>query len=166
MLIYCCVNKISCQFEFLFSISFQNVMKMLYSNKFVILMLHGEHGITFPAWQRYLPSPKGSGKYHLKLVRWGQISKLFNLTLVLLNPDKPCFCKQWRSRSVGFWRSQLIWISTVCRSIYEFMSTIWIKLHDWLKIRSGCGILIYSAGQELKMHYLKLCIYIFLFQLF
>ena len=27
------------------------------------------------------------------------------LTLVLLNPDIPCLCKQCRSRSVGFWRS-------------------------------------------------------------
>ena len=31
------------------------------------------------------------------------------LTLVLLNPDRSCLCKQCRSRSVGFWRSQLIW---------------------------------------------------------
>ena len=37
-----------------------------------------------------------------------------NLTLVLLNPDIPCLCKQCRSRSVGFFRSQLIWICTVC----------------------------------------------------
>ena len=29
------------------------------------------------------------------------------------------------------------------------MSVIWIKLPDWLKIRNGCGILIYSAGQGL-----------------
>ena len=36
------------------------------------------------------------------------------LTLVLLNPDIPCLCKQCRSRSVGFWRSQLIWSCTVC----------------------------------------------------
>ena len=36
------------------------------------------------------------------------------LTLVLLNPDIPCLCKQCRSRSVGFFRSQLIWICTVC----------------------------------------------------
>ena len=45
-------------------------------------------------------------------------SKLFDtlivLTLVLLNPDIPCLCKQCRSRSVGFGRSQLIWICTVC----------------------------------------------------
>ena len=38
----------------------------------------------------------------------------FLLTLVLLNPDLSCLCKQCRSRSVGFWRSQLIWICTVC----------------------------------------------------
>ena len=36
-----------------------------------------------------------------------------------LNPflaehDMPCLSKQCRSRSVGFWRSQLIWICTVC----------------------------------------------------
>ena len=34
------------------------------------------------------------------------------LTLVLLNPDIPCLCKQCRSWSVGL--SQLIWICTVC----------------------------------------------------
>ena len=71
------------------------------------------------------------------------------LTLVLLNPDRPCFCKQCRSRSVGFFRSQLIWICSVCHSVYEFMSTFWIKLPDWLKIRSGRGILIYLAWQGL-----------------
>ena len=35
------------------------------------------------------------------------------LTLVLPNPDISYLCKQCRSRSVGFWRSQLIWICTV-----------------------------------------------------
>ena len=35
-------------------------------------------------------------------------------TLALQNPDMSCLCKQCRSRSVGFWRSQLIWICTVC----------------------------------------------------
>ena len=73
------------------------------------------------------------------------------LTLVLLNPDISCLCKQWRSRSVGFWRSQMIWICTVCHSVCEFISTIWIKLSEWLKIRNGHGILIYSAGQGLTI---------------
>ena len=36
------------------------------------------------------------------------------LTFVLLNLDIPCLCKQCRSRSIGFFRSQLIWICTVC----------------------------------------------------
>ena len=54
------------------------------------------------------------------------------LTLVLLNVDIKCLCKQCRSRSVGFRRSQLIWICTVCHSVCEFIST-WIKLSDWLK---------------------------------
>ena len=53
---------------------------------------------------------------------------VFNLlTLVLLNPGMPCLCKQCRSRSVGFLRSQLIWICTVCHSVFEFVSTTWIK---------------------------------------
>ena len=75
----------------------------------------------------------------------------FNLTLVLLNPDIPCICKQCRSRSVGFWRrSQLIWICTVCQAVCEFILTTWIKESDWLTNRNGCGILIYSAWQGLN----------------
>ena len=42
------------------------------------------------------------------------VTKSNILTLVLMNPDMSCLCKQCRSRSVGFWRSQLIWICTVC----------------------------------------------------
>ena len=64
-------------------------------------------------------------------------------------PGYTLFCKQCRSRSVGFWRSQLIWICTVCHSECEFISTICIKEFDWLKIWKGRGILIYSAGQGL-----------------
>ena len=71
-------------------------------------------------------------------------------TLVMLSPDIPCLCKQCISRSVGFFRSQLIWICTVCHQICEFIATIQIKQSDWLKIRSGCGNLIYSAGQGLN----------------
>ena len=69
------------------------------------------------------------------------------LTLVLLNHDIPCLYKQNRSRSVGLWRSQLIWICTVCHSVCGLTSTIWIKESDWLTIRSGRGILIYVAWQ-------------------
>ena len=32
----------------------------------------------------------------------------------------------------------------------ESIATVWIKQSDWLKIRSGHGILIYSAGQGLR----------------
>ena len=76
------------------------------------------------------------------------------LTLVLLNLDKSCLCKQCRSRSAGFFRSQLIWICTVCHSVSEFISTLWIKYSDWQKIRNGCGILIYSARQGLTAYYI------------
>ena len=77
-----------------------------------------------------------------------KISERFNLaiflTLVLLDPDILCSCKQCRSRSVGFFRS---WIYTVCHSVCEFVATNWIKQSDWLKIRSWWGILIYSTRQ-------------------
>ena len=41
------------------------------------------------------------------------------LIMLSINPslakhDMPCHSKQCRSRSVSFWRSQLIWICTVC----------------------------------------------------
>ena len=68
------------------------------------------------------------------------------LTIVLLNPHMPCLSKQCRSRSVGFLRSQLIWICTVYHSICELVSTTWIKLSDWLTIRSGHGILFSRQG--------------------
>ena len=71
------------------------------------------------------------------------------LTLVLLNQDMPYLCKQCRSRPVGFW-SQLIWIDTVCHSVFVFVSTTWIKLSHCCKMRSGRGILIYSAWHGFK----------------
>ena len=52
-----------------------------------------------------------------------------HLILVLLNPDIPCLCKQCRARSVGFWRSQLIWICTVCHCklcISSLDQVIWL----------------------------------------
>ena len=76
----------------------------------------------------------------------GSTIEYISLTLVLLNPDVPCLCKQCRSRSVGFWRL----ICTVCHSLCEFIATIWIKWSDWLTVRNGRGILIYSAWQVLK----------------
>ena len=39
---------------------------------------------------------------------------ILKLTLVLLLPEMACLYKQCRFISVGFWRSQLIWICTVC----------------------------------------------------
>ena len=77
--------------------------------------------------------------------------RIFKFTLILLTSDIPCLCKQCRARSVGFWRRQLIWICTVCHSVFEFISTIYIKKFDWLKIRSLRGILIHSAWQGLSV---------------
>ena len=100
---------------------------------------------------------------HILFFYYDLISRLFKLllhdsTIINIRSLNPCpaetgyilFCKQCRSRSVGFWRSQLIWICTVCHQVCKFITKIWIKLSDWLKIRSGCGFLIYSAGQGLR----------------
>ena len=38
---------------------------------------------------------------HLQVSIWNTVSEI-GLTLVLLNPDIPCICKQCSSRSVGF----------------------------------------------------------------
>ena len=71
---------------------------------------------------------KRKGKEILFFWRWLFLTVYpIPLTLVLLNPDILCLCKQCRSRSVGFWRSQLIWICTVCHLICEFTATIRMK---------------------------------------
>ena len=71
-----------------------------------------------------------------------KIKKMLSAAVVIgalrVNPDpaKPEYahlCKKHRTRSVGFWRSQLIWICTVWHSVCEFVSTT----------------LIYSAWQGL-----------------
>ena len=80
------------------------------------------------------------------------IQILIMLSLVLLTQIYSAFAKQCRSRSVGFWRSRLIWICTVCHEVCKFVSTTRIKQFDWLKIRNGCGILIYSAWQGLRVN--------------
>ena len=51
---------------------------------------------------------------------------VFRLTLVLLNPDIPCLCKQCRSRSVGFWRSQLILPLSMWIYINNLDQVIWL----------------------------------------
>ena len=67
------------------------------------------------------------------------------LTLVLLNPDMPCFANILDPDKLASEKAN--WSGS---ALCEFIATIWIKLSDWLKIRSGSGILIYSAWQGLK----------------
>ena len=55
------------------------------------------------------------------------LSILCSLNPSLADHDMCCLSKQCRSRSVGFWRSQLIWTCTVCHQVCEFISIIWIK---------------------------------------
>ena len=50
-----------------------------------------------------------------KLVNCTSSTEVYTiLSPSLAEHDMPCLSKQCRSRSVGFWRSQLIWICTVC----------------------------------------------------
>ena len=57
------------------------------------------------------------------------LKQIYILALILLNLGMACLCKQCRSRSVGFWRSQLIWICTVCQSLCEFISVFKPGIH-------------------------------------
>ena len=76
----------------------------------------------------------------------------------------PCLCKQCRSWLVGFCTTDL---DLHCLSL-EFVATTWIKLSDWLKTRSGCGINFFSRAGVIisgvlytgvkRMHYLfRIC---------
>ena len=69
--------------------------------------------------RRFPPQPSGIQAHELRNSRQALNHKHFCcsimdiqcinfLTLVLLNPDMPCLSNQYRSRSVGFSRSQLI----------------------------------------------------------
>ena len=55
--------------------------------------------------QQFLDTKLGS-KLYLSIFRTGMVRSEVSkyLTLVLLNQDQPCLCKQCRSRSVGFFR--------------------------------------------------------------
>ena len=81
------------------------------------------------------------------LKKWSNLERgcIESLTLVLLDPDMPNVCKQCSSRSVGFFRSQLIWICTVCHSVCWSCINSLGQLIWWADIRSGHSILIFSA---------------------
>ena len=58
---------------------------------------------------------------------WNSAHDCMALNPCPAEPGYTLFCKQCRSRSVGFWRSQLIWICTVGHQVCKFIATIWIK---------------------------------------
>ena len=91
-----------------------------------------------PSCLGYKYSQSSHTTIHKKEKKNGNITKYNWVNLVLLSPDMPCLCKKCRSRSTD-------WSCTVCHLVFEFVWATWIKYFDWLKIRSGCGILIYSA---------------------
>ena len=61
----------------------------------------------------------GGGRFGGNFILYTTYNSLILVRLKSTNPslaehDMPCLSKQCRSRSLGFWRSQLIWICTVC----------------------------------------------------
>ena len=69
------------------------------------------------------------------------VGMLTSLDDISFNPGsaKAWLSKQCSSRSVGFFRSQLVWICAVFQSVCAFVSTTWIKESDRLAVISGCG---------------------------
>ena len=63
-----------------------------------------------------------------------------NLTLVLLNPDMSCLCKQCSEEAN--WSGP---------ALFAIKNVNLKQQSDWLKIRNGRGFLIYSAWQGLKI---------------
>ena len=63
-------------------------------------------------WSSRLTSPYNKMWLKFRYV-WSGFKVYINPSLA--EHDMPCLRKQCRSRSAGFWRSQLIWICTVCQ---------------------------------------------------
>ena len=81
----------------------ENINLILSLNRALILVIFVPKHIAWPLnkWWEILNFVAAEG--------------LLDLTLLLLNTTcSACLSKQCSSRSVGFWRSQLIWICTVC----------------------------------------------------
>ena len=90
---------------------------LLYISSISFLPFSGRrHKMTHKGWRVVKPQHNQNNHTHL-LFSANQItsSRLF-IEIHILN------VKQCRSRSVGFWRSQLIWIYTVCKGRY-----IWVQ---------------------------------------
>ena len=77
------------------------------------------------------------------------LSVCLNLTLVMINPDIPCLCKECRSDQLASFRSQLIWICSLSICMWIYSNNLEQANSDLLKIRSGRGILIYLAWEGL-----------------
>ena len=122
-------------YPFEISCSIHSVCKRATKAQIRLCECAGWSGLSLPAYVIIPLFHVGSQIYSLFTIYAYYCMQAFHggelLTLVLLNQDIPCLCKQRRSRSVGFFRSQLIWICTVCHSLCDFISTIWIKGSDW-----------------------------------
>ena len=94
------------------------------SNLFFIFYYFSEKIRQHFIWIICLFPLKNTTKKTIKMLSAAVVIGILTLILGLLVPDIiPFLCKQWRSRSVGFLISQLIWICTVCHSVCEFLPT-------------------------------------------
>ena len=57
----------------------------------------------------------------------------------LLSQSPILIDKQCRSRSIGFWRSQLIWIYTVCKSMV-YLGSAGLRLNQLSKTAVSCDV--------------------------
>ena len=81
-------------------------------------------------------------------------SLLMSSDVKILNYWSWCQTRYWKTIKNGEIYIHFCLIYTACHSVSEFVSKIWIKQSDWLKIRNGRGIIIHSAGQGLRIVWL------------
>ena len=87
------------------------------------------------------------------------LSRAMKLSLnhSLAEHDMPCFSKQCRSKSVGFCRSQLIWICTVVIKYVNFYQKP--KSSNLIGWKVGMASYFYSAWQGFSYLYLDVQLY-------
>ena len=72
-------------------------------NEYLLPLLFFEYSDKMIKNEDNIISPDQTACGHRLVWEYTSITeKLYSLTQVLLNPDIPCFCKQCRSKSVGF----------------------------------------------------------------
>ena len=92
--------------------------------------------ISFTDWRIFIRLSNDDLKcffYKLWKDIWHVSSRNLNYEVLNPCPAEPYHCKQCRSRSVGFWRSQLIWIWSLLLSMWIYINkagqVIWLAIN-------------------------------------